>query len=241
MKKIFKVLLLIIVILIGIVLFDTLQASLFKNSPFISWKENLEDDDSWVDKGILIDTYYCTKEKDLVTVSWKFKTSKFTCLIDNDDLYSIQEIITNKVATNKEYTNFAACGIDAKNKVVIVELIDNSIEQQKWFRKNIIDSKYIKFIQGGPYTTSDNCNSNGLKIITGEIKEINNLNYKLENSKGTILINIISGLDSEDDIVFYHNSNIEFKIGQKVKVGYNGNIDLSNPPQAFAGCIELLQ
>lgn len=240
MRKILKVSLLIIVILIGIVLLDTLQARLFKNSPFISWKENLEDDDSWVDKGILIDTYYCTKEKDIVTVSWKFKTSKFTCPIDNDDLYSIQETITNKVATNKEYTNFAACVIDSKNKVVIVELIDNSLEQQEWFRKNIMDSIYIKFTQGGPYTTSK-CNSDRLKIITGEIKEINNPNYKITNSKGTILINIINGLDSEDDIVLYHNSNIEFKVGQKVSIGYNGNIDLSNPPQAFAECIELSQ
>lgn len=35
-----------------------------------------------------------------------------------------------------------------KNKVVIVGLIDNSKKEQKWFKKNIVNSKYIKFEQG---------------------------------------------------------------------------------------------
>lgn len=36
-----------------------------------------------MDKGIIIDTYYCTNDSDLITVSWHFKTSKFTCPIDS--------------------------------------------------------------------------------------------------------------------------------------------------------------
>ena len=83
MKKSLKIILIVIIILIGLILLDTLQAIIFKNSPIISWKEELSDADSWVDKGILIDTYYCTEEKDIVTVSWEFKGSKFTCPIDN--------------------------------------------------------------------------------------------------------------------------------------------------------------
>lgn len=82
-EKSVKIILIVIVLLIGIILLDTLQARVLKRSPIISWKENLADDDSWVDKGILIDTYYCTKEQDIVTVSWKFKGNKFTCPIDN--------------------------------------------------------------------------------------------------------------------------------------------------------------
>jgi hypothetical protein len=53
-----------------------------KHSPIIRWKETLEDGDSWVNRGILIDTYYCTKEQDVVTVYWKFKGSQFTCPFD---------------------------------------------------------------------------------------------------------------------------------------------------------------
>lgn len=84
MKKNIKLVLIIIGILIGIIFLDTLQARIFKQSPFISWNEELEDDDSWVDRGILIDTYYCTKEQDIITVNWKFKGTKFTCPIDNN-------------------------------------------------------------------------------------------------------------------------------------------------------------
>lgn len=83
MKKLIRITLIIIGTLVGIILLDTLQARIFKHSPIISWKVELEDDDSYVDKGILIDVYYCTKEEDMVTVSWHFKGNKFTCPIDN--------------------------------------------------------------------------------------------------------------------------------------------------------------
>ena len=83
MKKIIKIFIITIITIISIILLDTIQARILKNSPFISWKENLADNDSWVDKGILIDTYYCTKEKDIITISWHFKNDKFTCPIDN--------------------------------------------------------------------------------------------------------------------------------------------------------------
>lgn len=83
MKKSIKIILIIIAILVNLILLDTIQARIFKKSPFISWYEKLPDNDSWVDKGIIMDTYYCVKEKDIVTVSWHFKTSKFTCPIDN--------------------------------------------------------------------------------------------------------------------------------------------------------------
>lgn len=83
MKNIIINILIIVGILVGVVLLDTLQARIFNNSPIISWKEELEDDDSYVDRGILIDTYYCIKEKDIVTVSFHIKGNKFACPIDN--------------------------------------------------------------------------------------------------------------------------------------------------------------
>jgi len=172
------------------------------------------------------------------------------CVKTNDD--TALNDVYNKIGEyfgdeNADRNNLASNRLDTANNVVVVELIDNSKDKQESFLKNAkIDSKYskyIKFVQGEPYYTFDKCNSDGLQIITGKIKEINNPNYKRKNLnlKGTIIVNIIGGTDSEDDIVFYHNSNAEVKIGQKVKVGYGGDVDLSNPPQAFAECIELLQ
>lgn len=157
MKKSLKITLIVVGVLIGIVLLDTLQARILKHSPIISWKEELADEDSWVDRGILMDTYYCTKEKDIVTVSWKFKGSKFTCPIDNvtlEDLRNLQDEVLEKLSEYEDYTNNSAICVDEEKNVLIIELVDNSKEEQDWFRENIMDSEYIKFEQGGPYTTS---------------------------------------------------------------------------------------
>lgn len=92
MKKSLKIILIILGILLGIVLLDTLQARIFKNSPIISWKEKLAGD-SYVDKGVLMDTYYCVKETDIVTVSWHLKKSKYSCPdVDIVDL-KVKEIV----------------------------------------------------------------------------------------------------------------------------------------------------
>lgn len=94
MEKIIRNLLIIFSLLFIIILIDTLQARIFKNSPIISVKKEVLDSDSWVDKGIIIDTYYCVKEKDIVTVSWHFKGSKYACPIYNvdDNIYDISGI-----------------------------------------------------------------------------------------------------------------------------------------------------
>lgn len=116
------------------------------------------------------------------------------------ELKELQEQITTKISEQKNYNNFASCSIDEKNKVVIVELVDNSEEQQKWFKKNILNSEYIKFKQGGPYTTSNvNCLESVLggyitseKIIPKEIllNEIINVDIdKVEYSKVKITDN----------------------------------------------------
>lgn len=83
MKKSIKIILSIFILIISVIILDTLQSLIFKNSPIISWKENLEDNDSLVDRGIIIDTYYCIKESDIISVSHKYKKNKFTCPIDN--------------------------------------------------------------------------------------------------------------------------------------------------------------
>lgn len=156
MKKFLKIILIVIGIIVSIILLDTLQARIFKHSPIISWKEELSDDDSWVDRGIIIDTYYCTKEQDIQNISWKFKGNKFTCPIDDGSISYLRNLQNDidDIIIQKQYGNFSASYVDEENKVLIIELIDNSEEKQNWFINNIIDSEYIQFKQGGPYTTS---------------------------------------------------------------------------------------
>ena len=56
---------------------------------------------------------------------------------------------------NVDRTNLGSVYLDEENDVVVVELIDNSTENQEKFIKNTnVNSKYIKFEQGGPYVTS---------------------------------------------------------------------------------------
>ena len=102
MKKIIKICVITLLIIISLIIIDTTQARIFRRSPIISWKEKL-DKNSWVDKGIIIDTYYCVKGQDIITVSWHLKNSKFTCAINNNDIGKVNEITD----TTKNIENFA--------------------------------------------------------------------------------------------------------------------------------------
>lgn len=112
-----------------------------------------------------------------------------------DELYNLQEEITGKVSSvQNDYNNFASCYVDEENKVVIVELVDNSSKQQDWFRKNIVDSKHIKFAQGGVYTTSDieeqlnDVNSKIIKYFSKDNVEYNNLSFNYIDMTNKIVV-----------------------------------------------------
>ena len=82
-----KIILIVLITIISIILLDTFQAIIFKNSPLIGYRdEYLSDADSYVDRGILVDTYYCVKEKDMVGVYVKGKFNKFNCPVDRDNV-----------------------------------------------------------------------------------------------------------------------------------------------------------
>lgn len=80
------------------------------------------------------------------------------CGSKNDDVnnVSIDELndINNKIIFyfndngTSIYDNYSYNYVDENDMVVIVGLVDNSEEEQEWFRKNIVDSKYIRFEQG---------------------------------------------------------------------------------------------
>ena len=86
--------------------------------------------------------------------------------------------------------------VDESNLVVVVGLVDNSKEEQSWFRKNVVDSKYIKFEQGEHYNdgfdvaknidiivnNGNQASSNPFDYIKASQKEYDEL---LEHSKET--------------------------------------------------------
>jgi uncharacterized lipoprotein NlpE involved in copper resistance len=56
---------------------------------------------------------------------------------------------------NVDHSNLGAYYLDVEQNVVIIVLVDNSKEKQESFKELVkVDSKYLKFVQGGPYSTS---------------------------------------------------------------------------------------
>lgn len=84
MKKCLKIILILIVILIGLILLDTLQAIIFNNSPVISKKEYY-DYDNWIAKGIILNSYHCIDENNNLTMKYKLKNTKYMCPIKLND------------------------------------------------------------------------------------------------------------------------------------------------------------
>lgn len=72
-------------------------------------------------------------------------------------------------------SNLGAFYLDEENNIIVVNLIDNSeSKQEEFLEKANIDSKYIKFKQGGPY------NTNSLDIDLKVASENNNENIKFK-------------------------------------------------------------
>lgn len=199
MKNTIKNIITIILIIIGIILLDTIQARIFKNSPIISKRESLPDNDSYIDKGILINTYYCTKEKDIVTVSWHSKKSKFTCPIDNvheikkenkvENIDGITMTIKEGTLTNTSATIIITDTTNNKNTYGSYYRIDK-FENNQWQELEIIHKGNHAWTSIGYLVDKDNeleMDINWL-VLYGEldkgtyriVKEVNNKYFKVE-------------------------------------------------------------
>ena len=147
-----KKLIIILTLIIGIIILDTIQARILKNSPIISWKEELSNSDSWVDKGIIINTYYCVKERDIVTVSWHFKTSKFICpKNDKEEKYNgykkISTLKNNSIDTNTlVFFNNNLYG--RSYKLIDYEGFDDITTSSIGIIDKLIDYEYIPKLNG---------------------------------------------------------------------------------------------
>ena len=119
--------------------------------------------------------------------------------ITYEKLRKIQDEVTD-IIVEKEYTNFASGYVDGN--YVIIELVDNSKSNQKWFRENIYDSKYIKFKRGGPYYTS----VNKIELVKPEIYNLNKFNIYYENDDRTIYL-----AGSIEEIYYVEENKISLK------------------------------
>ena len=76
MKKGLGVSFIVLGVLVGIVVLDTLQAKIFDNSPLLKIRENLDGGSTdYIDKGLLVNHYHCNNNEKVTT----WKDSKFAC------------------------------------------------------------------------------------------------------------------------------------------------------------------
>lgn len=78
MKKGLKVILIVLGVLVGIVLLDTLQAKAFDHTPILKIRENLDDESlAYIDKGLFVNYYHCSNYEKVTT----WKSVKYTCAV----------------------------------------------------------------------------------------------------------------------------------------------------------------
>lgn len=166
MNKYLKITLIVVGVLVGVILLDTIQALVFNNNPIIGTQTKCMSK-----QGLFVTTYHCDNGKNIT----KFKNStcntEDVCGIKLEELENIHKIVDSKLeeyekTNGKKYSNVAATGVDQNLNKVVITLVNNSKEEQKWFRENIYDSKYIAFEQGGPYTIFSNGVSLAVKLNT---------------------------------------------------------------------------
>lgn len=84
-------------------------------------------------------------------------------------------------------SNLSAFYLDEENNIIVVILVDNSASKQEEFLKKAnIDSKYIRFEQGGPYNT----NNLDIDLKISSEKNDKNIKFKeyLKFDNGTIYL-----------------------------------------------------
>ena len=96
-----------------------------------------------------------------------------------EELKMLRGEIQDKLKQLDHYNGISSFGIDAKEMVIVVEFVENDEEHQKWFKDNICDSEYIKFKQGGPYTTSSNIR---IEVVKNTNQDGNKFNLYVDRS-----------------------------------------------------------
>ena len=81
MKKGLKITLIVLGVLVGVIIFDTLQAKIFDNSPLLKIRDNLDGGSTdYIDKGLFVNHYHCNNNEKVTT----WKKEKYTCPVSNN-------------------------------------------------------------------------------------------------------------------------------------------------------------
>ena len=175
MKKGLKIILIVLGVLVGIIVLDTLQALAFNNSPILHIRDYINrcDENDYIDKGILINHYNCNNE-----IKTLFKSTKYDCMVcytnNNQDKEFDYKVVTEET---KNCNNIPVLYYDTSEQNIYTYCLDkisfkNNEEQDemRYFlngRYNIYES----FINSLEFTKT---NEEGIKIYQDNKKISNN-------------------------------------------------------------------
>lgn len=95
-------------------------------------------------KGLFYDTYVCDE---FSIPQIKMKGTKFVCSEESSLNRINNQIIEYFSNDNTDYENYVFNYVDLENYVVVVGLLDNSKKEQERFKRMVVDSNLIKFVQ----------------------------------------------------------------------------------------------
>ena len=177
MKKSLKITLIVLGVLVEIVVFDTLQAKIFDNSPLIKIREYFKDGYmEYLDKGIFVNHYYCGNKEEKTT----WKSTKYACPIEEEntekfDFYLSKPETHNDIRFN-DYFTFEDRKIYLASNVKEFYVVDG---------ETMILKEFISNYNG---TLDDS-----IKKITDKLNWVNELNdggttiYKLKDKDITLI------------------------------------------------------
>ena len=239
MKKGIRITLIVIGIVIGIILLDTIQALVFNNNPIIGTQTKCRSK-----QGIFVTTYYCDNGKNITKLKDSTCSTETVCkeTIINDyyiEAKDLQDKINEYfISEGADLSNYAYSAIDGNNKV-IVGLIDNTEDKQNDFLDKVFTkccgADYISFIK-----------EHNL-IEFKESKEIFEAKI-IEAKENSITVEVIKECKSfkvKDRVVVKitrptNGINDFYVKGNNVKITFNGMVETSNPPQIGAVKVELI-
>lgn len=241
MKKNIKIILIVLSVLVGIILLDTLQAKAFNNKPIIKIVEYYDGGNLYQEhKGILVDTYVYTDGSQKTYYKWTSRLYDET----NEKLDITLEDVNDKINNyfskdNVDKANIAHWAIDGENNVVVVGMLDISVEKQNEFINNVFSSccgsKYIKYIKNHKMIEF----KESIDIFDAEI---------IETKEDYMIVKVLKESKSfkKDDKVRMKITrptsgiNDFYVVGNKVRITFNGMVETSNPAQIGTNKVELI-
>lgn len=241
MKKIIKITLIIIVIVAGIIILDTIQALVFNNNPIIGTQTKCRSKE-----GLFVTTYHCNGGRNITKLKDSTCSTEEVCKETKNIDYvmrpkDIHDLI-NKYFTKPEtdLSNYAYSYVDEESNKVVVGLIDVSEKKKNEFIDNVFTdccgSDYIRFIKEHKLIEF----KESKEVFDAKIIEVNEetIMVKVLSSKGSFKANDKVIVKTTTSI---NKNNVTYSVDNKVRITFNGNVLTSNPAQIGAYIIEIME